>query len=344
MDSSIQQMIENARTINEKIKSYKPSMKVNENCLKEWRNVRTLLNDNHFKEMLEIENISQSEFSFALQAEKDFEYKEIDQWFIIFSDILDRFSYDEIEYKDGVYVPALPFLYFLMDEIEDFAKKRFNIIIEKKVIVSFIEAAQAEVFSILGKLIAIELELYKQSKQFISEEREEKFKEFMRSKFYSKESFLEFYMKYPVVARLVTVRINYLKKNFECLLSRLDEDFLGITNFLGMDQCEKLTLTQIDVSTGDSHKQGNAVAVLHFKEKKLVYKPRNLQIGESFKKFFDWYQSKSNLLDLKIPKGMYHDEYSYQEFIEKESCRHEEDVVQFYTRYGYLVAICYLLY
>ena len=342
VDQLMQQMIEKSRTIDEKRKNYKPGIDVDEKYLKEWRDVRTLLNDEHFKEMLKIQDMSQSEFSFSLQPTAYFEYGESDQWLDDFLMMLNEFPYDEIDYMAGVAIPAFPFLYFLRNELEMCMGGQVHLIVEKDVIATFIEAAQAELFNVLGKLIALELEFYKKEKSFISEDKADRFKEFMRNRFDSKESFLEFYAKYPVAARVATVRIKYLKANFECLLKRLEKDFSEISEFLKIET-QKLTLTQIEVSTGDSHQQGNAVAILHFENKKLVYKPRNLQISEAFQAFLNWCQMKSNLLNLKIPNGIYHETYTYQEYIEKTYCHNEEEVEYFYTRYGYLVAICYLL-
>ena len=75
VDESIQQMIYKSRTIDEKIQQYTPNMEVDASHLKEWRNVRTLLTDDNFKEFLTTENITEHEFAFALQPLKDFEYK-----------------------------------------------------------------------------------------------------------------------------------------------------------------------------------------------------------------------------------------------------------------------------
>ena len=202
------------------------------------------------------------------------------------------------------------------------------------------EVVQLEMFNIMGKLVAVELELYKQSEKFISEDKEERFQEFIKNKFCSKNDFLNFYKKYPVVARIAVVRIKYLENNFKELLFRLENDFHEICAFL---KIKKLHLTNLALSAGDSHEQGSSVAILHFNNIKLVYKPRDLRIGAIFQKFLDWCAVNSGLLDLKIPRGIYRKEYTYTEFIGKTHCKSHEDVSNFYLRYGYLVAVCYLL-
>lgn len=124
------------------------------------------------------------------------------------------------------------------------------------------------------------------------------------------------------------------------MIQRIDIDLPELGEIFHLETIE---LIEIQLSTGDSHQQANAVAILVFGNKKVVYKPRNLELSLSFERFLDWCTENSNLLDLRFPKGIYKKEYSYNAFIEKKNCADSESVEKFYTRYGYLVAICYLL-
>lgn len=336
-------VILNSRTIAEKRCYYNKESEVDENYLKDWRNVRTLLNDNYFDQMLSVENMSKEEFTYAVQPNDNFTYtKEEEQWFDEFIDILNSFPDENINYANGIHVIYSPFLYDISRYIDDFINSLKYVTVDKKVISSISNAAQIELFNVFGKLIAVELELYKQSHNFSSEDKQERFQEFLKNYYNSKDSFLKFYVKYPVAIRVAMERVNFLKKNIKNLLERIEHDSTDLSEFLDLDKNE-LHLTEIELSTGDSHERGNTVSILKFGDKKIVYKPKNLEISESFQEFLKWYSSQSGLLDLKLPSGIYRNQYSYVEFIEKVHCHNRSEVERFYLRYGYLTAICYLL-
>ncbi|AVQ44937.1 type 2 lanthipeptide synthetase LanM family protein [Clostridium botulinum] len=333
-------LIEKARTIEEKRKGYSKESVIDYSYFKEWRNVRTLLNDKYLEVMLKEMSLSKEEFSYSLQPISGIVETEEDKWFSEFREIIDSFDYEKIDYRVGVNLPTLPFSKYLAREIKKVANELNEVKVSEEVVDSFIEAHMIEMFNIMGKITALKLEEYKQTHSFISEDNETRFQEFLKSTFFSKESFLKLFEEYPVAARVATVRTMYLKKNFCKILQNIEGDHQEIKKFLTMDF---LNLTAIKLSTGDSHQQGNSVSILEFQDKKLVYKPRNLKICESVEKFIDWYINSSKLLPIKIPKGIYKDEYTYNEFIMPKFCQSEKEVENFYIRYGYLIALCYLL-
>lgn len=333
-------LIEKARRIEEKSKGYSKDSYIDYSYLKEWRNIRTLLNDKYLEEMLKEMNLSKEEFAYSLQPINDIKGVEEDKWFNTFNDIMSSFNDEEIDYRAGVHLITLPFNKYLAREIRIVVNKLNKIKVSEEVLDSFIEAHLIEMFNITGKIIALKLEEYKQTHNFVSEDNEKRFQEFLKSMFSSKECFLNLFNEYPVAARVATVRTMYLKNNFAMILQRIEYDYLEIKEFLKLDF---LNLTYIRLSSGDSHERGNAVSILEFGDKKLVYKPKNLKISESFEKFIDWYSHSSKLLPIKIPKGIYKEDYTYNEFIYPEFCNNEKQVENFYIRYGYLIALCYLL-
>lgn len=196
-------------------------------------------------------------------------------------------------------------------------------------------------FDLVGKVIALKFEDYKQINFLKNTNNGTRLEEFLRSTFYSRKSFLKLFNEFPVLARVCTVRTIYLINNFSAIIQNINSDYLEIQEFLNVDF---LNLTNITLSTGDSHEQGKSVSILYFDEKKLIYKPKNLKISEIFESFIDWYTNVSNhkLLDLKIPKGIFKDDYTYNEFIEPNYCENKREIENYYNRYGYLIAICYL--
>ncbi|WP_105996298.1 type 2 lanthipeptide synthetase LanM [Staphylococcus agnetis] len=328
--------IYNTKTTLEKLKDYNDDIKIDSNYLEEWRNVRTLLTDEYFEDMLKNMNISKKKFSYSLQPGNKSEDSE--EWVSEFYNIINDFYYNNINYKLGVYLAIQPFSVYLQEKINRSLKTINNIEVCEKVKDVFIENHLAEMFNIIGKIIAWKLEEYKRStnyKEGITLD------SFLRDTFFSKDSFLDFYSEFPVAARICTTRTTYLYENYIDILSKINSEHDEIKNFLNT---ESLKLTDVTLSTGDSHDKGKSVAILDFNNKKLVYKPKNLKICETLSDFLDWCaQCNNKLLDLKIPKGIYKENHSYVEFINFKSCNNLKEVSNYYTRYGYLIALCYLL-
>ncbi|WP_160297289.1 type 2 lanthipeptide synthetase LanM [Paenibacillus sp. IHBB 10380] len=333
-------IIEKARKIDENKKGYSDHSNIDYTYLKEWRNVRTLLNDKYFEIMLKETSFTKEEFAYSLQPIDNSNGHKEDVWFDDFIEMLNEFDYEDINYQAGVQVPILPFNRHLLQHLQQVIHQLNEVEVGQEVIKAFLEAHCIEMFNVMGKIIALKLEEYKQTNSFLSEDKEIRFQEFLKATLYSKESYLKLYEEYPVAARVATIRTMYLKKNFTDILQRIEKDSFEIRQFLELD---KLNLTEINLSTGDSHEQGKSVSILSFGDKKLVYKPKNLEISMAFEKFIDWYTRDSELLPIKIPKGIYRTHYAFNEFVIPHYCKSEIEVENFYLRYGYLNALCYLL-
>ena len=333
------EMIGRARTIEEKRRSYNGHNDVDYSYSKEWRDVRTLLKDKPFNEMLKENNMTEEEFAYALQPEVDIKKQEGDEWFDTFTEIMDGFKDEMIDTAAGIGLTGIPFTLYLRKKLNEAVKNLKHVKVSEKTIQAFIQSHVTEMFMVFGKLTALRLAIYKEHHKFRARNEKKQFTEFLKNSFGKKEDFISFYESYPVAARVATVRTLFMIKNYTNILEHLDKDHKEVEKFIGS---KKLTLTDIKLSTGDSHAQGNSVSILKFDDKKLVYKPKDLRINQAFESFVDWYTKASGMLEVKIPKGIYKETYAYNEFIEKKYCRSEEEVERFYTRYGYLVALCYL--
>lgn len=331
--------INNTQTIKEKLKLYYSDNKIDSSYLEEWRTARSLLNDKYFKQMLRTEEMSLREFSFALQPLKNESINQTD-WLNSFQNIIETFNDSDIPISKDINLIYFPFISFAKEKIKKEIALLNKLQVSTNVLDSFLNVIGMEMFNVFGKLIAIELEVYKKTHKLKKETSEKRFIEFLEKRYFSKEKLISFYSKYPVATRVATERTDYLCKNFSHMLQRVDNDHDILTEKF---QIKKFNLSSVQLSTGDSHQQGNSVSILLFDNKKIVYKPRNLQISESFEYFLNWYCENSDLLDVKFPLGICQKDYSYNEFIQKKSCKDNEELKRFYVRYGYLIAICYFL-
>ncbi|MBQ6996021.1 MAG: hypothetical protein IJN64_16295 [Lachnospiraceae bacterium] len=107
------EMIKRARTIQEKRRAYPGHADVDYGYLKEWRNTKTLLKDKFYHEMLNENDMTEEEFAFSLQPEVNLDKLEEDEWYDIYTEIMEEFSEDKIDTKSGVGLLTMPFsIYF----------------------------------------------------------------------------------------------------------------------------------------------------------------------------------------------------------------------------------------
>lgn len=127
------------------------------------------------------------------------------------------------------------------------------------------------------------------------------------------------------------------------LLENVYRDRCDIKDEFGID-LDKTSISKIDFGSGDSHEGGKAVATVSFSDnKKLMYKPRNLEVEVNLNKMIEWFNSINigidDYLDLKTTKILTKTNYGYAEFIEYASCSNDDEVRNYYIRTGQWLAI-----
>src|SRR5699024_8845793 len=100
--------------------------------------------------------------------------------------------------------------------------------------------------------------------------------------------------------------------------------------------------TGSDVS--DSHREGKTVAIFSFKEKKkIVYKPRSLEVDEKFNDFISYLNDMGLKYKLKTVRTINKGSYGWSEFIQHKECQEIKELNGFYHRIGSYLAILYAL-
>ena len=109
------------------------------------------------------------------------------------------------------------------------------------------------------------------------------------------------------------------------------------------DDKELGMLIKVDASVSDSHHSGKTVAILSFENGlKVVYKPRNLRSEYAYHNFIMEVQ-KGTKLDMKVFKILSRDKYGWEEFVEAKECNEEEEIRNYYYRFGVLIFVNYIL-
>lgn len=329
-------IVSSAQTIREKSKFFNENIEIDYTFLKEWRNVRTLMTDELFELMLKEEGYTLEEFANSLRESNEF--ADNPEWYDKFLFIIQNYDYNNINYEAGISVLTLPFSKYTLDNIKSKISNLDNFRVDEEIFDKIILYQNDELFNLIGKIMALKLAEYKKENNFSN--RNGVFEKFLEDKFYSKESFIQFFEEYPVTARLLTVRTQFFIDNISNFFNNLNNDTYDLKNFFNLSE---VVITDLELAAGDSHENGKSVIIFEVNHiQKIVYKPKNLKIEERISELLKWFSSEE-LLDLHLPKGLYRNNYTYNEFVYRKPCNCIEEVQRFYIRFGYLIALCYLL-
>lgn len=151
-----------------------------------------------------------------------------------------------------------------------------------------------------------------------------------------------FYERYPVLQGWMDSLAQDWIDQSCLLLLRLEADRELIQRDIFCSS-EPLDIARIDFGMGDRHRAGRSVARLEFAcGRKLVYKPRSLQIDLHFSALVAWICA-GNDMSLTTPVTLQRGDYGWVKFIEPRECVNQAEVDLYYERLGNWLALLYLL-
>ena len=149
------------------------------------------------------------------------------------------------------------------------------------------------------------------------------------------------YAKYPVLLRFVTqTTVHYIDFVKE-MLDRVSMDRDELASFAGVG--DDFRLEDMSIDRGDAHDGGRAVAMLTIGGRKIVYKPRDLHIHELFAGLVRRCERTKGFLPMRVSDVLTKSGYAYEEFVEHGTCEDARQVERYYTRYGQLLGLVWLL-
>ena len=116
-----------------------------------------------------------------------------------------------------------------MDNLKSKISNLDNFRVDEEIFDKIILYQNDELFNLIGKIMALKLAEYKKENNFSN--RNGVFEKFLEDKFYSKESFIQFFEEYPVTARLLTVRTQFFIDNISNFFNNLNNDTYDLKNF-----------------------------------------------------------------------------------------------------------------
>lgn len=142
--------------------------------------------------------------------------------------------------------------------------------------------------------------------------------------------------KYPNFFIYLDKIVNRSIKYINNLLMDTQNHWVEISNSLHINSNEKVR--DIELGSGDTHKDGKSVVVINLTSNKIVYKPRNLSIDIRFQEFLQYLNLNYNL-EFKLLNMYSQDNYGWSEYVENLECTLPKDVDEYYYHIGALLAI-----
>jgi len=346
---AISKQLINALTIQERLEALKKKYIVgdtSELLEDKWFHIRTIPKG-LFYEKLSAMNLSADEFTYAL---KDFTegekrelilYLEKTDWYQNYEKLMSWFyaRYQdkklEINEKQLIY----PMKEYIENELSHI--KTSHIQITSSVIKKMSTPVEIQLELMTWKCLVIEMNEYKENHVLEGNTSRERFLAYLEKNFGTPAEIDLFYQKYPVLLRLMIVKTFDVIKESIAILKNLDEHY---ESYKDIFKLESNAIKEISCDLGDTHNHGKAVATVEFADgKKVVYKPRNVESVYKIYEFYDYINETSGLKDLYINKCYGNSDFFLEGFVEYKECKTEEELKNFYIRFGEMIGIISML-
>lgn len=333
----------NERFLNEK---YFQSQNINiEESIIKWRQKKNVLSDSQFTNMLNSLNYDIQKFGKILG---DYDADSIPseivnnlQWYKLYKSTFKEMS-DGIEYDKNIQI-----CYYIKN-FTDYAMKKVEKMfscnnmdypssLENQLLLDFSQS----LMTIAQKPIILQLNTLRESGKLEGDTTEDRYHFFCKQAL-NKDILDEFYREYPVLARLLSMYTYNFISNLEEFMLHFNLEKQLIYDTFSINKNSHISL--IKSGAGDLHQRGKSVYLIEFSGgEKLVYKPKDLRIVESFNSLICWINKHDDVLPFKTYKGIYKENYAFEEFIEKVNCKTLNEVENYYTRFGQLLAVMYIV-
>ncbi|MFE7822049.1 type 2 lanthipeptide synthetase LanM family protein [Priestia megaterium] len=190
------------------------------------------------------------------------------------------------------------------------------------------------------RTLILELNVARLSGKLVGETSEERYNYF-NDVLLNDEDFVQaIYAEYPLLIRLLLTTSNRWAQNVGDIINCYCLDRKEISETLGINKNSHIA--SLKIGTGDLHKKGKSVAHLQLSDnKKIVYKPRPLDLDYNFQKLLEWFNSKEIKFSLYQTKMVKKELYGWTEFIDFNTCTNEDEIIRFYHRMGNYLGLLY---
>ncbi|MET8987352.1 type 2 lanthipeptide synthetase LanM family protein [Nonomuraea wenchangensis] len=199
-----------------------------------------------------------------------------------------------------------------------------------------------ELNQLVGRTAVLELNVARLEGTLTAETAQARFEEFARS-LGDLERACRLLTEYPVLARLITERVDQWAGHSLSLLTDLVQDWADIRRRMPVPAGTS-ALTEVLPGLGDRHGGGRSVSLLRFDSGfRLVYKPRSLSVDANFQHLLEWVGRHDEVPGLRTLSMVDAGDHGWMEFVESRPCESADEVRDFYRRQGTLLCLLHVL-
>ena len=153
--------------------------------------------------------------------------------------------------------------------------------------------------------------------------------------------------EFPVLSRLLAVITELWLEGSEEMLQRLATSRLALQQHFEI--APDAVLHKVKLGLSDPHRGGRAVAILSFGDAvagdviKVVYKPKDMQVDQTYQDFLETLNDASNLPPLRRLTVLSCNVYGFMEWVEHRPCSSDDALARFYINAGRTMAVLHLL-
>ncbi|WP_086314159.1 hypothetical protein A5821_001749 [Enterococcus sp. 7F3_DIV0205] len=333
-----------ATTIAERIQCWKDLNIEADTYLKQWQARKSLLKLSDYEKMFQNYQLNEQMFSVGLlpfteeRAQLLLPTVEKSEWFQLHRHLF----LEEIPVKEMSLKAALRFhLHYYEKHIRSLSSRFPLIQISEKTITELIDQLSDEFFFIAQKTLVWDVHQMIEEYQLQAESKEEEFTKYIEEFLGDKQRTYLFFGEYPTLARLLAVRLTFACEVIEEFVFDLTMSAEQLAETFAIST--PMTLTKIEMGQGDSHDNGKTVIQFQAQKKSLIFKFKNLEIGERFNSLLTYLEGLAPNLDFYKIKRIVQPTFSIEEKVAYRECNDAGEVTDFYQNYGQLLAIVYWL-
>ncbi len=229
--------------------------------------------------------------------------------------------------------PFLKWIYSTLDVVNQGGD------IDKDVLISSIlESSLFTILKISSKTLIVEITRYSNENRLIGNNSEERYENFCQQIQKSK-NFEDIIYTYPTMLRIIIEECIQQQKSILEAVSNLKNDFSEIKTKFNLSG----NIINIQSNLGDSHCGKKSVLIFCFEKGRIVYKPRSLDVDESFNSLIDYINKKTLKYKIKKTNLIAKKNYGWQTYIEYLNCSNKEEVKENYYKVGVYTCLFHVL-
>lgn len=334
--------------LQERMKAFKDEPIDNSNLenLKEWKERKGLLKEKHFQLLQDYYHLKDRDFDRGLLpfteelAEKLVQPLDDSEWFQFHQSLFQsQVPIQSYSLKTGLRFHVAYYQSFIEKLIEKYSS--LDIKFEATIIETLSKSFESELFSIAQRTIVWDVHHMIEEHQITGETPEDELLIYLKEFVGDSERTFLFFGEYPTLARVLAQRLMFACDNIEAFFIALKDSKNDL--YKRFDLALPLYLTSITPGQGDSHEQGKTVIKFSVNNKNLIFKFKDLLIGERFNQFLSYVESLHEEAVFYKVQRLVTSEYTIEEEVTYESCSTQDEINQYYQNFGFLLAIVYWL-